>query len=495
MATRVSVERTIRPQVIVAAYRLQTFTVDDLVDTTDLSARQVYAQLNKLEEEELVVKSRLPADQPFRPKNLYEVPSEILPRLAKEIAKYGLRLGEDTVPSGLAITREGTLAKVVSRGDALLNEIEDRLSSIVPATLTRDAIDQVMATFGQLAKSLGEVEIDVETAEGASRSSPEDHRGVHLGLRLRETRGILRDLEKAVRKQRNVLWLQDLVEHWVPNIQNHVHWAREVLSQKEGKFDTELVLDLLSPGLHRNELIPAVLASHAIRTNNLDLIRACLKTLNHDDSPWWRYNEVNADFLEGHYEEVYKRWDSIYANLKRDVSSVDKGTAVGVYLYNPRDLKESKLLPLLQKYNVSIVSPYALAAWNLSEEVVRPLLVDPFSVARSDYGPLISTIALCPEKGSSAVWELFAYGPLTAMIRRWPGAPALRVAAGLDGLTSVDVDVPKIAEALRLEKGVVVLEGTNVRDLGAFQKDAETALGDVEIITSAEARALSYAIL
>jgi hypothetical protein len=88
---------------------------------------------------------------------------------------------------------------------------------------------------------------------------------------------------------------------------------------------------------------------------------------------------------------------------------------------------------------------------------------------------------------------LFAYGPLTAMIRRWPGAPALRVGAGLDGLTSVDVDVPKIAEALRRERGVVVLEGPDVHDLRAFQRDAETALGDVEIVASAEASALGYA--
>jgi hypothetical protein len=67
----------------------------------------------------------------------------------------------------------------------------------------------------------------------------------------------------------------------------------------------------------------------------------------------------------------------------------------------------AKLLPLLQKYNVSIVSLHALPIWNLSEEIVRPLFVDPLSVAGSEYGPLISMIALSPGKESSAVWELF----------------------------------------------------------------------------------------
>jgi hypothetical protein len=85
------------------------------------------------------------------------------------------------------------------------------------------------------------------------------------------------------------------------------------------------------------------------------------------------------------------------------------------------------------------------------------------------------------------------YGPLTARISRRPGAPALRVGAGLDGLTSVDRNVPKIAEAPRLERGVVVLEGSDVQGLDAFQRNVETSLGDVEIIASAEASTFDYA--
>jgi hypothetical protein len=363
----------------------------------------------------------------------------------------------------------------------------------VPSTLKREDIDDVMTVFGEIAKDLGEVEIDLETGQSASINTPEDHRAAHLGFRLRETKGTLRDTEKAVRKQRNVLWLGDLVERWVPNIQNHLQWARDVLLPNEGKLDIEFVLDLLSPGLHRHELIPAVLTSQAIRTNNLDLIRACLKTLDQDELPWWRYNQVSTDFLVGHYDEVYKRWNDVYSSLKRDLATVDKNVAIGVYLYDPKNLRESKLLPLLRKYNVSIVSPHALPVWNLSEEIVRPLLVDPYSVAGSNSGPLINTVALCPEEESSAVWELYAYGPLTAIIRRWPGAPPLRVAVGVDRLTGADVDVPKIAEALRHEQGIVVLERPDAHNLKAFRKDVETVLGDVQIVAAVDANSHAYA--
>jgi hypothetical protein len=147
---------------------------------------------------------------------------------------------------------------------------------------------------------------------------------------------------------------------------------------------------------------------------------------------------------------------------------------------------------LLEKYNVSIVSPYSLPAWSLSEEVIRPTFVDPTSVAKNDFGPLIDTIVVCSENQSNAVWELFAYGPLTAMIRQWPGAPALRVAASVDGLTTMDVDVPKIAEGLRHEKGIAVLQRCESRDLDVFRSDVESALGEVEVIASTEASSDEY---
>ncbi len=492
MTVRQSAEHTVKPRVILAASRLQTFTVQEIVDEGKVTPKQAYDQLKKLEKEGLIGASRLPANQPFRPKNLYEVPAEKRLELSKMAAKYGHRASE-SVPQGLKIARDETLARATTRGGNLLSSIENRLSSIVPSALKREGIDGVMTVFGEIAKDLGEVEIDLETGQAASKDFPEDHRAATLAFRLREIRGTLRDMEKAVRKQRNVLWLGDLVNRWVPNIQNHRQWAREALRPKESKLDIEFVLDLLSPGLHRHELIPAVITSQALRTNNLDLIRACLRTLDQSESLWWRYNEVSTDFLNGDYDEVYKKWNDVYSRLKKDLTAVDKDVAIGVYLFDPKNLRESKLPPLLEKYNVSIVSPHSLAVWNLSEEIVRPLLVDPYSVASSNCGPLINTVALCPEEKSSAVWELYAYGPLTSIIRRWPGAPPLRVAVGVDGLTGADVDVPKIAEALRHEQGIVVLERPDTHDLKSFRKDAEKVLGDVEMVAAVNTNSEAYA--
>jgi hypothetical protein len=58
------------------------------------------------------------------------------------------------------------------------------------------------------------------------------------------------------------------------------------------------------------------------------------------------------------------------------------------------------------------------------------------------------------------------------------------VAASVDCLTPEEMDVPKIANALRHEKGVGVLEKRSMRDHRTFRADVETALGEVDEIAS-----------
>lgn len=282
-----------------------------------------------------------------------------------------------------------------------------------------------------------------------------------------------------------MIWIKTVADEWSSDTPNSVQWARKLLKPSEGSLSTELVLDLLSPGFHNHELMPAILASQAIRTNDLDLISLCLMRLSKEASTWWRYNLVNTEFLQGRFEEVYKKWRDIYIEVAQKASCpIDKERALGIFAYEPKEMKQDKLLPLFKKYEVSIVSPYTLKFLTLNEEVIRPLLVDPVSEARNEAGPLTSTVALTHAGASGPLWVLYAYGPLTAAIRQWPGAPPLRVAASVDCLRPEEIDVPKIANALRHEKGVVVLEKRSMRDHRTFRADVETALGEVDEIAS-----------
>jgi DNA-binding PadR family transcriptional regulator len=488
MSTRSGTEHTLRPRVIGAALRLETFTAQEIVAEGQLdNTKQAYNQLKDLEKAGLIIASRLPADRAYRPKNLYEVPAAKRSELAAEIAKYGVRTISEVSPVIENVVRDQALNRAATRGRALVDNLEERLSRLRPADVKREEIEGVLSTLRNIEKDLKEVEIDLETAKRASRDFPEDTRAVLLDFRLREIKILLTRQQNDIRKRRIELSVRTLVDQWVDSIPNPLEWAREVLQPNEGKLGAELVLDMLSLGLHKKDRMTAVIASHAMRTNKLDLIRTCLNKFAGGESLWWRYNQLNADFMTGHHEEVYKRWHDVYADLKRARTTLERdAAAIGVYTYNPKNLKQAKLLLLLRKYEeVSIVSPHALPIWDLSQEIVRPLLVDPASIAGNDYGPLIHTVALCPEEGPSPTWELYAYGPLTLMIGGWPGAPALRVAASIDGLTGMNVDVLKIAEALRHEKGVVVLEQSNVHNPEMFRKDAEKVFGSIEMIGSA----------
>ena len=112
-------------------------------------------------------------------------------------------------------------------------------------------------------------------------------------------------------------------------------------------------------------------------------------------STWWRYNLLNTEFLQGRFEEVYGKWPEIFPEVARTAQCTvvgDRGT--GIFVYEPQRMSRDKLLPLLKKYEVSIVSPHPLDFWTLNEEIVRPVLVDPISEARSEAGPLTSTVTL-----------------------------------------------------------------------------------------------------
>jgi hypothetical protein len=242
------------------------------------------------------------------------------------------------------------------------------------------------------------------------------------------------------------------------------------------------VLDLLSPGLHKRELLPALLTSKAIRTNDVELIRSCFAHLGRDASRWNRYNHANVNFLLGDFNDAYERWREVYRDLIKAATPFERNCALGIFICEPKSLSQSALRPLLKKYEVSIVSPWMLDFWNSDEEVVRPLFVDPIAEACNNAGPIPNTLTISADDVSGPLWALFAYGPLTAIIRQWPGAPPLRVAASVDKLAPEEIDTVKIADALRNEKSVVVVEKQGICDPKVIFEDLEIALGSVEEI-------------
>ena len=478
MPTRQSTERNVRPRVLAAVLRLQRFTAQEIVSAAKLENRkQAYAQLQGLQKEGYISGETMAAEQPNRPPTLYQIEPEKIAEIAKKVASYGV-LSFDNSPTA----RDAAL----TRARETLTDVERNLSTVKPTTLNRTQLEQMSSVLEKSGKQLDEADIELDTARIESSDDSDATREIsQTALRLQESRETIRGLEKALRLRHSVIWIKTVVDEWSSDTPNSVQWARKLLKPSEDSLSTELVLDLLSPGFHNHELMPAILASQAIRTNDLDLISLCLMRLSKEASTWWRYNLMSTEFLQGHFEEVYKKWREIYIEVAQKAPCpIDKERALGIFVYEPKEMKQDRLLPLFKKYEVSIVSPHTLNFWTLSEEVVRPLLVDPVSEARNEAGPLTSTVALTHAEASGPLWVLYAYGPLTAAIRQWPGAPPLRVAASVECLRPEEIDVPKIANALRHEKGVVVLEKRSMRDHRAFRADVETALGEVDEIAS-----------
>jgi hypothetical protein len=474
MATRQSTEHNIRPRVLAAVLRLQRFTVQEVVSAANLENRkQAYAQLQFLAKQGYISGAAMAAEQPNRPPTLYRIEPEKIAEIAKKVAGYGVLPVETSLRA-----RDAAIA----RARETLTEVERQLSAMKPVALNRTQLEQTSTLLEKVAKQLEEVDIELDTAKMESAEQGEGDREIsQTALRLEESRNTIRGLEKALRIRHSVNWITNVVKDWTKKKPNTIEQARKLLQRSEGRLATEIVLDLLSPGFHNHELMPAILASQAIRTNDLDLISLCLMRLSKETSAWWRYNLLNTEFLQGRFEEAYEKWRDIYVEVAQNTHcALDKERALGIFIYEPKEMKLDRLLPLFKKYEVSIVSPRTLGFWTLNEEIVRPLLVDPVSEARSEAGPLTSTVALTHAEASGPLWELYAYGPLTAAIRQWPGAPPLRVAASVDCLRPEEIDVPRIANALRFEKGMVVLEKKDMEDERVLRTDVETALGDVE---------------
>jgi hypothetical protein len=478
MATRQSTEHTVRPRVLAAVLRLQKFTTQEIVSAANLDNRkQAYAQLLVLQKKGYISGETMAAEQANRPPTLYQIEPDKIAEIARKVASYG-------VPSAESDPR--AKAAAVTRAREALSDVERQLSALQPAALSRTELDQASNILEKTGKLLDEVDIELDTARIESAGDGDNDRDIsQTALRLQESRDTIRGLEKALRLRHSVNWIRTVVDQWSVDTPNSIQWARTLLNATESNLATEMALDLLTPGFTNHALMPAILASQAIRTNDLDLISLCLMRLSKEASSWWRYNLVNTQFLQGRFEDVYKKWRNIYAEVAQSGSRpLDKERALGIFVYEPKEMNHEKLLPLFKKYEVSIVSPHTLNFWTLNEEIVRPLLVDPVSESRCEFGPLTSTVALTHAGASSPLWVLYAYGPLTAAIRQWPGAPPLRVAASVDCLRPEEIDVPRIANALRHEKGVMVLEKQSMKDHRAFLGDVETALGEVEEIAS-----------
>jgi len=478
MTTRRGTQHTLKPKVLTAVLNLQRFTAQDLVSAAKLRDRkQAYAQLQTLQEDDLIFGENMASERANRPTVLYQVRPEKIQEIARTLEEYGL-------PAPEPITKEKDEA--LARADNLLSDAEGRLSTIKPTHLKRSDIDEAAAQLEKAGKLLSDVDIELDTARMESEGYGKgDQEIAQMAFRLDEGRKTLRGLDKALRIRRTVISLTEFLKDWIKKRPSTVEEARKLLQKREGMLATELVLDVLAPAFHNPELMPAVLASQAIRTNDLELISRCLMELSQEAHTWWRYNLLNTKYLQGRFEEAYEKWPDVYFELAKNAQCVaDKGRATGIYVFDPKDMKLESLLPLMRKYDVSIVSPHTLDFWTLNEEIVRPLLVDPLSEARSEAGPLTNTVPLSQTEGSGPLWILYAYGPLTAAIRQWPGAPPLRVAASVDCLRPERIDVPKIANALRDEKGVVVLETRDPQAHHVFRTDVETALGDVCEIAS-----------
>jgi hypothetical protein len=417
------------------------------------------------------------AEQSNRPPTLYQIRPEKVSEIAKKVASYGLPIAESD---------PNARNEALTRARELLTDVERQISAVRLTNLNRMALEGASTVLETAGKQLDEIDIELDTARMESADNGEGDREIsQTAFRLEETRNAIRGLEKALRISHSVNWISGVVKDWTKKSPATIEEARKLLQRSEGKLATEIVLDVLSPGFLNHALMPAILASQAIRTNDLELIRLCLMRLTKDASKWWRYNLLNTEFLQGRFEEAYEKWRDIYVEVAQNGQCAhDKEGGLGIFAYEPKEMRLDRLMPLLKKYEVSIVSPHTLDFWTLNEEIVRPLLVDPVSEARGEAGPLTSTVALTHAGASGPLWVLYAYGPLTASIRQWPGAPPLRVAASVMHLRTEDIDVPRIADVLRHEKGVVVLGKRIVKDQRVFRQDVEVALGDVDEIAS-----------
>jgi hypothetical protein len=78
------------------------------------------------------------------------------------------------------------------------------------------------------------------------------------------------------------------------------------------------------------------------------------------------------------------------------------------------------------------------------------------------------------------MWKLFAYGPLSSAIERWPGAPALRVAASMQDLLHVNFEIRLVVDALRNRKGVIVIQDHQSKEAESIDSDVRSALHSCE---------------
>jgi tetratricopeptide (TPR) repeat protein len=354
MATRQSTEHNIRPRVLAAVLRLQRFTVQEVVSAANLENRkQAYAQLQFLAKQGYISGAAMAAEQPNRPPTLYRIEPEKIAEIAKKVAGYGVLPVETSLRA-----RDAAIA----RAREILTEVEGRLSAMKPVALNRTQLEQTSTLLEKVAKQLEEVDIELDTAKMESAEQGEGDREIsQTALRLDESRNTIRGLEKALRIRHSVNWITNVVKDWTKKKPNTIEQARKLLQRSEGRLATEIVLDLLSPGFHNHELMPAILASQAIRTNDLDLISLCLMRLSKETSAWWRYNLLNTEFLQGRFEEAYEKWRDIYVEVARNTHcALDKERALGIFIYEPKEMKLDRLLPLFKKYEVSIVSPHTL---------------------------------------------------------------------------------------------------------------------------------------
>lgn len=471
-------ERTIRPRVLSAVLRLKRFTVQEVVSAASLKdVKQAYVQLSKLEKSGFLTSSQYRAQDPERSINLYSIVEDKQKQadLSAIAAQYGLQV---SAPPSASLFRDA-----LSAATLCLDEVDGELSSIDLTEASSKSLVLLSVSIDNLNRQLDDVQLDLETAKVEGADGMADVELQLITHRLSAVRELLKASRAAIFRRHSALVIKQLVsgrnrDGFGTTVEN----LRKRLAVSESSFSNEIVCDLLSPALHRKDMMPLLLTSYAMRTQDLKLIYYCLdRYQSQTHSHWWHYNLLSINFLLGRFKRVYDNIQKALANVVSLQHRRSASATCRVFLYEPNQLTQEGLSPLLNKYEVSLVSPSALPFWNWTENVICPLLVEPMS----ERGPLTGTVLLKGERTEGPLWKLFAYGPLSSEIQQWPGAPPLRVAAGLRHFLNVDFEIQRVADALRNRKGVIVIQDHQAKDSDAVQGDVRSALHKCEEVSLA----------
>ena len=473
-------ERTIRPRVLAAVLRLQRFTVQEIVSTAGLrDSKQAWVQLSKLEKSGHLTSSPRLEQGSDRSVNLYSIVTDAKKQaeLVAAATDYGLQV---SAPFSGALGRDAIIA-----ASRTLDEVDEELSSIDVSQASSRSLDGISRSVEDLNSRLDDVRLDIETAKAESNGSSAEMELQFTTHRLHAVREMLRSVKSTILRRHTALVIREFVtDADLAGAGANMENLQKRLAASESGFSKEIACDVLSPAIRRQDMMPLVLTSHAMRTYDLKLIHYCLDRYKSEThSHWWDYNLLNIDFLLGRFKRVYENFRHAFASVVKLQRPHHVSVPCRMFLYEPSHLTKDVISLLLKTYEVSLVSPSALPFWNWTENEICPLLVEPLS---EKGGPLTRTVVLKSNQKEGPLWKLYAYGPLSSEIQQWPGAPPLRVAASVRYFLQIDFEIRQVADGLRNRKGVLVIQDHRAKASDLVQNDVMVALRGCEEVSLAK---------